>query len=335
MPHASAIAHANHCTPAVASVPQIDRRPWPVRIRDAAAAAKLPSATRGFAVMLATYFDSAGRWSVSIEALADATGLTARQVYVHLKRCKDADLFDVRGGGGRFRNRYSAGPAVCPMKAAEQLPETAFPPVQDSAPVRIRSGSQRTSSKLHSPSGTRTASKRRADPRDGDRVVCPKCKASWPRRFGTQCFTCSRLSPDVPGQRPVVTKRGNATDVRYTCPSCKRSWPQRYGKRCRPCGVDVDPSFKPLSPHQLAAVKQRQAASTGVKCGRCLGVYDGSVPGAGAFGKCPSCTNMSDAEAAKLHKAKGDKQRAEYWAARSAHKGEAIDGRQDDQRAVV
>ena len=125
MPHASAEAPANNFTPAIAPVPQLDRRPWTVRVRDACRDAGLPPATRGFAVILSTYFDSAGRWSLSIDQLSNATGLTRRQVFVHLKRCRDADLLDVRGGGGSFRNRYSAGPAICPMKAADTTPETA------------------------------------------------------------------------------------------------------------------------------------------------------------------------------------------------------------------
>ena len=80
--------------------------------------------------------------------------------------------------------------------------------------------------------------------------------------------------------------------------------------------MDVDPTFKPLTADQLAALKKRQAASTGVVCGRCYGVYDSSVPGAGAFGKCPICKDISNAEAATIRKVKGDEQRAEYWAAR-------------------
>ena len=71
-----------------ANIPRIDRRPWPVRIRTCAASKGLPPATRGFAVLLSTYFDATGRWALSIDQLADATGLTRRQVYVHLKRCK-------------------------------------------------------------------------------------------------------------------------------------------------------------------------------------------------------------------------------------------------------
>ena len=326
MPHASAIAPADNCIPSVASVLRLDRRPWPVRVRTCAASKGLPPATRGFAVLLSTYFDATGRWALSIDQLADATGLTRRQVYVHLKRCKDADLFDVQGGGGSFRNRYSVGPALCPMAAAEPTPKTARGGVQKTAPVRIRSGSQSTGSKHNSTDSTGPTTPRH-DPRDDDRITCPECGNSWPRRFGSKCIPCSKISTDVPGNRPIVTKAGKATDIRHECLSCGNSWPTKYGMKCKKCGLEHDPTFKPLTAEQLAALKKRQAASTGVVCGRCYGVYDSSVPGAGILGKCPNCRDISDTEAANIRKVKGAQQRAAYWAARLPLAGDVAEDR--------
>ena len=317
-----------------ASIPRIDRRPWVVRVRTACRGTDLPLGARAVGMCIASYFDFAGTWAVSRETLAAELDINERTLTRYLQRLKAANIIEVHAGGsdGRSWSRYQTGSAISKMAPARRTePATggADTPRQGGRPdppIESYSGSGSGSSRssaLHSSGGTQTDGKPRHDPRDDDRIVCPTCGASWPRRFGSQCFSCSGLSPDVPGNRPVVTKRGKDTDIRHTCLTCGNSWPTKYGTKCKKCGLEHDPKFKPLTAEQLAAVKKRQAASMGVVCRRCCGVYDASVPGAGILGKCPNCRDITNAEAAKLRKVKGDEQRKAYWAARLPLAGDA------------
>ena len=309
MQHASAEARTDNITPAVSPAQQLDRRPWPVRIRTAAADTDLPAVTRCFAVTLSTFFDRNGRWAMSPEQISEATGHSRAQVFEHVKRCKAAGLINVVSGRGVRRTTYSAGPAIISTPPAEsKVAESGMPDtgVRNTGPISIRntgseSGCQDRTAQ-HNSTDREGSNKPRRDPRDDDRITCPKCSASWPRRFGSLCMTCSALSPDVPGNRPVVTKRGKDTDIRHACTSCDRSWPQKFGPRCKGCSIDVTAPGMVSDAEWLAEGRREQERERPrrVLCQRCSSAYDASVPGAGAQARCPTCRDLSDSQAAKL-----------------------------------
>ena len=324
--HASAEALTQDSTARVATVTRLDRRPWAVRVRDAAAAANLPPTTRGFAVVLSTYFDGDGRWSLSVQQIADVTGYKQRMVFNHLRACRDAGLIAVEGGGGKWRNRYSAGLAVTDAP----LRHSAGVGVQHSAPVRNQNAGSVQRSKSSSRWTRRTPRRKRRDPRDDDRVTCPQCGQSWPRRFGTECFACSALSPDVPGNRPVVTKAGNATDVRHTCVDCGRSWPTKYGDTCRQCNGRAREAIE-----REEAAQQRhdrlqheqlldEIANYPTTCRRC-GYDNARAADTADTGRCRACRTLTDERAAEV-RSKGEPIRQELvqaWKDRDHVRGKA------------
>ena len=308
MPHASAAAHANHCTRRVASVPQLDRRPWPVRIRTAAAKTNLSPVSKCFAVTLATFFDRNGRWSLSPEQISEATGHGRAQVFQHLSRCKKEGLIKVTSGHASRTSTYSVGPAIVSMAPAEPTRSAVRnpdKPVRNSGPLSIiEAGSQVRTSKRSSTLGTKPPDKRR-DPRDDDRITCPKCGNHWARRFGSMCIPCSEVSPDVPGNRPIVTKAGNATDIRSTCGSCGNTWPTKYGTQCKKCGgrsseaIDRDIAAQERIDRKQADRLQAEIDNRPVTCNRCA--YERAKRADLAdIGRCAVCAMLTDIEAADL-----------------------------------
>ena len=240
-------------------------------------------------------------------------------------------MFDVQGGGGSFRNRYSAGPALCPMAAAEPTPKTARGGVQQTAPVRIRSGSPSTKSILHRSNGTR-----RRDPRDGDRYICKRCQHSWPARFGTTCLKCGhdteQLPPrDEPEGRTLNQKRGAGLKARYTCSACGRTWPQKDGETCHGCrgraieAIERDVAAQERIDRKQAARLQAEIDNRPVKCTRC-GYDRAKRSDLADIGRCSHCISLTDAEAADLLK-RGKalrKRMVQAWKDRDHVRGKAI-----------
>ena len=237
MQHASAEAPTQEFTAPVASVSELDRRPWPVRIRTAAAATNLPPVTRCFAVTIATFFGKSGRWAMSPEQISEATGHSRAQVFEHLSRCKREGLIAVKSGRGLRRSTYSAGSAIIGTPAAETTQATVRSTdktVRDTGPLSIRdtdSGSQVRTSSLHSTLGTQPNRGKRPQRDDERRFTCGMCKRTWPAKYGEKCHGCrgraiEAINADIAAQARIDRKQAARLEPEIANRPCT----------CRRCG---------------------------------------------------------------------------------------------------
>ena len=315
MPHASAIAPADNCTPSIASVSQLDRRPWPVRIRTAAADTDLTAVSRCFAITLATFFDRNGRWSLSPEQISEATGHGRAQVFEHLARCRKAGLITVTSGHAVRRSTYSAGPAIASMPPAEPTRSAvrdSDKPVRDSGPLSITgsdSGSHTRTTERSTTSGTQPTEKRH-DPRDDDRYECQTCGRTWSTRFGRFCTACGRETVQLPRRaepegRRLNTKPESPLKALHTCASCGRQWGQAHGPRCHGCGgtaqAEIAKAEAAEARHDARQAERLQAEvdNQPVPCTRC-GYDRAKRADLADIGRCTHCMKLTDAEAADL-----------------------------------
>ena len=318
MQHASAIAPAENCTPSVASVSQLDRRPWVVRVRTAMKGTDLPLGARAVGLCIASYFDFAGTWAVSREALADELDCDPRTLTRYLQKLKAANILEVHAGGsdGRAWSRYSTGSAIAKMAPARRRePATGGadapwqggridPPIVSCS----GSGSSRASKPL-STSGTQPP-KKRHDPRDDDKYICPRCKHTWSTRWGTVCFQCGHDTTqepprDEPEGRLLNTKAGSGLKALHTCGSCGRMWGQKHGGRCHGCGgqarAEMEKATAAAERHDVLQAQRLQAEvdNRPVKCTRC-GYERAKRADLADIGRCTHCMKLTDAEAADL-----------------------------------
>ena len=118
MPASADALHHSTTAVAPAAAPQVDRRPWVVRVRAACRGTDLPLATRAVALAVASYFDANGTWGISRKALCEELDIDRSTLGRHLASLKAANILDVDSGGGHKRNRYTVGPRVWKMRPA-------------------------------------------------------------------------------------------------------------------------------------------------------------------------------------------------------------------------
>ena len=104
-----------------ANITVIDRRPWVVRVREACKAANLSPTDRLVGIVIASYLDRNGAWSVSVDQLVEDTGLHRASVFRSFRKLTAACILDIESGKRqRRRDRYSAGSRISKMPPAER-----------------------------------------------------------------------------------------------------------------------------------------------------------------------------------------------------------------------
>ena len=93
-----------------------------VRIREACKDAKgktLSPTDRLVAMMVASYWDSEGTWSVSVATIAEDTGLHRASVFRAYNKLREADILNITSGQRfRTRDRLTAGDSISTMPPA-------------------------------------------------------------------------------------------------------------------------------------------------------------------------------------------------------------------------
>ena len=115
-----------------ATTPQVDRRPSTVRIRVACTELNLRPATRGVALVVASYFGRDGSWSLPLAELLAATGLKRAAVLSHLRKLREAGI--IEGGGSKGHSRYRIGARL----RAGGRPASSKAPVQELGPAQSK-----------------------------------------------------------------------------------------------------------------------------------------------------------------------------------------------------
>ena len=294
MQHASAEAHTQEFTAPVASVLQIDRRPWPARVRDACRDAGLPTTTRLVGVIIASHFNHDGTWAMSIDQIADECGIHRRKVFDHLAVLTKKLVIARKSGGGAFRSIYGPGEKVCTMAPTHRETKAAAPvPVPVAAPVSIReagSGSQSTSSEHNSTDST-GPTKPRHDPRDDDRYTCSQCRRTWPQKYGETCHGCGgraieAINADIAAQARIDRKQAARLQAEIdnrpvTCNRCAYQMAKRADLadigRCSHCMTLTDIEAADLLKRGKALCKRMVQAWNDLDHVRCKAAAEQAV----------------------------------------------------------